>query len=147
LQRGDGAKAQIGNSQGAGTTDAERGPLAQEFAAATAALRALETKALEADAASRVAKEKFAASEERVRQLVAQRRDAIERDPRLVASIRELEQAKQETAKARAKAEAEARQLAEAERKAAIEERQKQELLRKQREQAKSKNNKGKGKR
>jgi chromosome segregation ATPase len=137
------AKARI-----AGAGGEERAELAQEFAAATAAVRTLESKTLDADTTARTAKDRFAASEERVRELVAKRREAVERDPRLVAAIRELDQAKQEAAKARAKAEAEARQLAEAERKAMLEERQKQDLLRKQRDQQnnknKSKNNKGK---
>jgi hypothetical protein len=112
----------------------DRAQLAQEFSVASAALRVIETQALDADPAARSAKERFDA--------------AGERDPRLVASIRELEQAKQEAAKARAKAEAETRQLADAERKAAIEERQKQDLIRKQRTQQNNKNNnKNKGKR
>lgn len=137
------AKARV-----AGAGGEERAELAQEFAAATAALRTLESQALDANTTARTAKDRFAASEERVRELVAKRREAVERDPRLVASIRELDQAKQEAAKARAKAEAEARQLAEAERKAILEERQKQDLLRKHRDQQnnknKNKNNKGK---
>jgi hypothetical protein len=126
----------------------DRAQLAQEFSVASAALRVIETQALDADPAARSAKERFDAAGERVRELIAKRREAVERDPRLVASIRELEQAKQEAAKARAKAEAETRQLADAERKAAIEERQKQDLIRKQRTQQNNKNNnKNKGKR
>ncbi len=136
------AKAQVSGAGGV-----ERAQLAQEFATATAALRAIESKALEADPAARAAKEKFTAAEERVRDLIAKRREAVERDPRLVASIRELEQAKQEAAKTRAKAEAEARQVADAERKAALEARQKQDLIRKQRDQQNNNKNKGKGKR
>jgi colicin import membrane protein len=145
-RRAETAKAQVAGAPSNGVADAVRADLAREFAAATAALRTLETKAVEADPAARAAKDKFAAAEERVRQLVAQRRESVERDPRLVASIRELEEAKQVAAKARAKAEAEARQLAEAERKAMLEERQKQELIRKQRDQQNSKNNKNKNK-